>query len=829
MTIILLLISSLLYYCLYKYRSLSSLQGGNYLLFFSKTAAVLSSLLFLSLAVSTIAREEVENYKPRNTLFLVIDTSMSMGVNDTAGQKTRFSVAKEIANSLIDKAKGIPVAVVAYQNNAQYLVPPTLDHFYVKNCIEELPINCLESPGTNFKALFSFCSDHILEDPRNKNALFVLLTDGEDATEQSLSDIEKPLMGMVKQGATLCAVAIGSPQGKEVPGTTHVSHINEKFLQDIVTKAHGTLFVDQRAKSISVSDYFKTYESIPPAPQESFTEVYVGISLFFFVLFLFIPEVVTKAALLVLIASCPLQGNESLQTGFSYFEAGYYQLARNVFQQAFDASSRSALRAELLTNIGLCYCYEGKFEEAKNAFQGIDQDTFVSQEAKEKYFEAFALTLIKEAQLQLKEHKNQKVEELILQAKKYIELLANGQKGALNEELYLIDAAKIKEQCSLSDVEGMLLQSLGTSDEQIYREAVAAFLAWQGYENVPATTRELVLFIDTKMFQQEVKKAEDPIKRAVDLILDAKETLQVSKKPFWKDIQKMRTQLAFEIVSSSTVPYKKEAILMLQKDEIAVLRHYIDLFSKPLGELFALAIQGSDLLSIDVLKHKVQKASRMFLENGGQENIERAWIIEDAPQAFLYMLANDHKNLIASIEFAWQQKLLAGDPQLVISLYKKNKILGHDGALFFLVYERDRLSCKEWKDALQVLISFENKAAAEQEWDEDSFLLSLQHIKWIKNAVSESKYKSELDALLALEQSLGRDVPMQRYFHERAARVLEQIATHYQYESSPVEENEASTLQQESYENIFSRLQTMEQDEKEMFPYKGQEIKDSSW
>ena len=243
-----------------KTRALGQFAGGrNYAGRFSmhvcanrravKLMLIYCALLFTILALARpqlgIRMEEV---KRRGVdLVVLLDTSLSMAAEDIA--PSRFALAQEAIDTLLDYLDGDRVSLVTFAGRATVSCPLTLDHGAVKLFLSAVDIEAGPVAGTSLAdalsvALGAFGDETGETAGRSRGIL--IFTDGEDH-EGGLDEVRQQLE---QSGVAVYAVGLGSNRGAPIPngdgsykkdndGKVVTTRLDETMLQQLALDTAG--------------------------------------------------------------------------------------------------------------------------------------------------------------------------------------------------------------------------------------------------------------------------------------------------------------------------------------------------------------------------------------------------------------------------------------------------------------------------------------------------------------------------------------------------------------------------------------------------------------
>ncbi len=197
---------------------------------------------------------------------ILLDTSKSMLVRDTDLGQSRFDFAKEFLDELVLRLPGDSVAFYPFNSDLQPLVPPTLDHLYLRMKLRDLDVGETMGSGTDLVSTLSDLAVHLRVGSSDKVTTVVLLTDGGDTEFEQLKEPErsKRLEEIVdavadEKNTAIVAIGLGSTQGAFIPdfeykGAPVVSALLEAPLEALAEQSEGAYFVSRRRTSLNLAE-----------------------------------------------------------------------------------------------------------------------------------------------------------------------------------------------------------------------------------------------------------------------------------------------------------------------------------------------------------------------------------------------------------------------------------------------------------------------------------------------------------------------------------------------------------------------------------------------
>lgn len=236
-------------------------------------------ILAFAVLVLALARPSTIVMVPglEGTVILAIDTSGSMMADDV--KPTRFEAAKAAAKTFVERQRqarnNIRVGIVAFSDDAQLAMAPSLDRDAVEDAIDRLKTQKATAIGraiiVSLDAIFRGTDvgpvdpDNPIAAPRPTgttprpskpqdqnqfaSAAIVLLTDGEN-------NISPPPMNVideaVRRGVRVFTVGVGTPEGAIVSnqGRSIRSELDEETLKKIAEASHAKYFNAQNEQEL---------------------------------------------------------------------------------------------------------------------------------------------------------------------------------------------------------------------------------------------------------------------------------------------------------------------------------------------------------------------------------------------------------------------------------------------------------------------------------------------------------------------------------------------------------------------------------------------------
>ncbi len=322
---------------------------------------------------------------PSIDLIFLMDVSTSMAVKDMRNQKTRWSVAEEVADKLISKLRSDPVAIFAFTSKLVPIVPMTLDRTFARLMLREIQFNEENNFGTNFTKVFQQLKTHIDENyPKSAKAI-VLFSDGEDTGKTASQAI---LDAAIRLNTPIFTVGVGTIAGGEVPdvlqnGQKVVSKLDEALLLELSQKTGGRYFSAQDQSPIDLASRINQSLERPRNTMSAsdssdasgsyhyYFQIPLGLALLFLSLYFLLPS--AKRVLLLLVFA--FHAN-AVDVGKTLFDSGQYAESAAWYEGELKHLPPEWLRNKLLYNMGTSLMEEKEWEEADRAFFAVSKEAY---------------------------------------------------------------------------------------------------------------------------------------------------------------------------------------------------------------------------------------------------------------------------------------------------------------------------------------------------------------------------------------------------------------------------------------------------------------------
>ncbi len=230
----------------------------------------------------TKAQGEELRRRPQDVIFL-LDTSPSMSVVDTMTGQTRLERAKDIIADTVNRLTASNTGLDAFSLIVKVVVPPTLDHLYLRMLLRDVQINETGLAGTDFRRVLHDLKQSLWGTPTDKYITLVIVSDGGDTHLEGLpadrrasylKEIVSELGSIDANQRRIFTVGVGSASGQTIPGLEYqgkpvLSALVPDVLQQIADKGHGAYFQANRFDGMGLSEELSSaiIEGSPPPLQ----------------------------------------------------------------------------------------------------------------------------------------------------------------------------------------------------------------------------------------------------------------------------------------------------------------------------------------------------------------------------------------------------------------------------------------------------------------------------------------------------------------------------------------------------------------------------------
>lgn len=322
-------------------------------------------------------------------IYLLIDVSQSMAVNDMGSGESRLKKAIDIADALVKDLRFDPSALYAYTSQATSVVPLTYDGVFVRLMLRELTLNYGDSTGTLIgNALLELKKEALSQYPKAPKAVILLSDGGDNLAEQNQNEKNELMKTAYSLKVPIFTVGIGSLKGGVIPGVLQQgqqvsSSLEEGILKGIAEASGGRYWnasefssADIAAMIVQSLEPFRLRASsegllkFADADYKHYFQVPLGLAMALFLIFAFLPYG-KKLLPLFLISSLWSQ-----DTGESLYDAGHYQEAADWYSGELKSLPTVWLRDKLFYDLGVSEAAKEAWGDATDSFFMVSQEAY---------------------------------------------------------------------------------------------------------------------------------------------------------------------------------------------------------------------------------------------------------------------------------------------------------------------------------------------------------------------------------------------------------------------------------------------------------------------
>jgi Ca-activated chloride channel homolog len=140
------------------------------------------ALFIFALAQPRLTKSETQIHASGVDIVVALDLSFSMAAEEFQlhGQRiSRVDMAKNVLNQFIAKRPNDRIGLVAFATQAFIAAPPTLDHDFLFQQLEQLRLGRIDGSSTAIGSALSMAINR-LRDLKSKSKIVILMTDGEN-------------------------------------------------------------------------------------------------------------------------------------------------------------------------------------------------------------------------------------------------------------------------------------------------------------------------------------------------------------------------------------------------------------------------------------------------------------------------------------------------------------------------------------------------------------------------------------------------------------------------------------------------------------------------
>jgi len=191
--------------------------------------------------LETVKREGVD-------IVFAIDVSKSMLAEDIA--PNRLEKSKRLVSEIISELASDRIGIIAYAGQAFPQLPITTDYSAAKMFLQSMNTDMLSSQGTAIDDAIELASTYYDDEEQTNRVLFIV-SDGEDHSESSVSNIVEKA---TDEGIRIFTIGVGKTKGAPIPikrngiveslkkdsqGEVVITKLNESVLKEIASEGNG--------------------------------------------------------------------------------------------------------------------------------------------------------------------------------------------------------------------------------------------------------------------------------------------------------------------------------------------------------------------------------------------------------------------------------------------------------------------------------------------------------------------------------------------------------------------------------------------------------------
>ena len=252
--------------------------------------------------IETVKRDGID-------IVFAIDVSKSMLAEDVV--PNRLEKSKQLVSQIINQLGSDRIGIIAYSGSAFPILPITTDYGVAKMFLQSMNPNIISAQGTSLDEAINMASTTFFDKKDKTNKLLILISDGEDHSENAEDAAEEAK----KLGLKIITVGVGTEKGGPIPlkrngivdsfqkdqnGEVVVTKRNAEILQKIGKNSKG--YVDgNNTKTVlnfvknALDNIQKTeFEGTQMANFQSQFQWFLGFGFFLLLLDVFLSERKTK-------------------------------------------------------------------------------------------------------------------------------------------------------------------------------------------------------------------------------------------------------------------------------------------------------------------------------------------------------------------------------------------------------------------------------------------------------------------------------------------------------------------------------------------------------
>ncbi|MCA4898432.1 MAG: vWA domain-containing protein [Bacteroidota bacterium] len=205
--------------------------------------ALVLGLLIVALARPQRTNEKVEQWTEGIDIMIALDISQSMLIEDF--KPNRLQAAKDVARDFINGRKQDRIGLVVFSGDAFSLAPLTTDYDLLKNYLNDINFEMIESRGTAIGSALAVVTNRMRESEA-KSKVGILISDG-DNTAGNIDPITSAELAAA-YGIKLYTIVVGKegmvPYGKDFFGRPQMveNTVDETTMRKIAEIGTGEFF-----------------------------------------------------------------------------------------------------------------------------------------------------------------------------------------------------------------------------------------------------------------------------------------------------------------------------------------------------------------------------------------------------------------------------------------------------------------------------------------------------------------------------------------------------------------------------------------------------------